>query len=547
MRTGLAWVLAASVCACGGSHRAVDAGDQGDAGEPCVPDGDEDSDGISDSAEGRAADRDTDGDGTADWRDDDSDGDTLPDLIEAGDADPCAPIDTDGDGAADFVDRDADDDGLSDRQEDRDGDGVLDPGESSPTEADTDGDGALDVFEWVAGTDPQSRSTLDDLYVMTPFGAAERGIDLTHAIELRPTDVLLQLGTTGALGGTIAERQALAVDTIDALALAIPGVAVGSASFQDFPVAPFGSGGDLPFALHQRITTDLGAAASSLDAWASASSGDPFDSGYEAIHQAMTGAGIDWGTGSVPPFDGLEGFDPAWGHGLLGGAGFREDATRVLIHLADAPPHEAIDYAGAVPGAHSRADAVDQLVAAGAKLVAITADPSLRADLEELARDTGSVVAPTAWGGAETLCGTGAGATPRPPDPTGLCPLVFDAGTGADAAAAIVDAIGAVVVGPMRVTCVAAGDPLGLPGFDTSAFVTRILPRSPAPPGAAIDGPAFINVYAGSLVGFDILVRNTFRQDGIEARWFRVILRVFGDEALLGERELFVVVPAVSI
>ncbi|HKY33244.1 MAG TPA: FG-GAP-like repeat-containing protein [Candidatus Polarisedimenticolia bacterium] len=55
--------------------------------------------------------------------------------------------DVDGDGASDLSDGDNDNDGLRDAEEDADGDGVLDPAETSPFDPDTDGDGIQDGTE----------------------------------------------------------------------------------------------------------------------------------------------------------------------------------------------------------------------------------------------------------------------------------------------------------------------------------------------------------------------------------------------------------------
>ena len=77
---------------------------------------------------------DTDGDGVLDFRDEDSDGDTIPDAVEAGPV-PNQPIDTDGDGASDF------------REQDSDGDSIPDNTEAGPdplVPVDTDGDGTPD-------------------------------------------------------------------------------------------------------------------------------------------------------------------------------------------------------------------------------------------------------------------------------------------------------------------------------------------------------------------------------------------------------------------
>ncbi len=120
--------------------------DRSDADGIGPPPPDYDGDTISDEDEGRAMNIDTDGDGTPDWQDDDSDGDTIPDALEAGDADPrTAPGDADGDGIPNFRDIDSDGNGILDAVESRDD---LD-GDTIPDFADLDDDGDLigDVIE----------------------------------------------------------------------------------------------------------------------------------------------------------------------------------------------------------------------------------------------------------------------------------------------------------------------------------------------------------------------------------------------------------------
>ena len=76
---------------------------------------------------------DTDGDGDPDFLDLDADGDGIPDVVEAGDADPSSdPIDTDGDGTPDYQDLDSDGDGLLDADE-------KGTGGADPTDTDQDG------------------------------------------------------------------------------------------------------------------------------------------------------------------------------------------------------------------------------------------------------------------------------------------------------------------------------------------------------------------------------------------------------------------------
>jgi hypothetical protein len=133
----------------------------GDGG--VVPGDDTDRDSITDVDEGARDETDTDGDGIPDFRDLDSDGDSIEDAIEAGDADPSTPpVDSDGDGTPDFRDLDSDDNGLLDADEgtgDADGDGIPDFADRDDdndllddareiivpdSPPDTDGDGMVD-------------------------------------------------------------------------------------------------------------------------------------------------------------------------------------------------------------------------------------------------------------------------------------------------------------------------------------------------------------------------------------------------------------------
>lgn len=97
---------------------------------------DSDGKGVADSIEAAALPIfDTDGDGQLDFRDLDSDADTVPDSLEAG-GNPSFPADSDGDGAPDYRESDSDGDGIGDRQEAGDIPGTL---------IDSDGDGIADL------------------------------------------------------------------------------------------------------------------------------------------------------------------------------------------------------------------------------------------------------------------------------------------------------------------------------------------------------------------------------------------------------------------
>src|SRR5690606_13452438 len=177
---------------------------------------------------------DTDNDGTPDFRDLDSDDDTIPDAIETnqdydmdGDGnyvdldsdDDCIPdqieargnppVDTDGDHRPDFIDRDSDDDGVPDATEDANCNGVQDGNESSATNSDSDGDGVSDLIEVAAGTDPNNaadnpQANGDFVFVepyMKPQSPTED--DLDFSTKLQAVDMYVILDRSGSMSNEI--------------------------------------------------------------------------------------------------------------------------------------------------------------------------------------------------------------------------------------------------------------------------------------------------------------------------------------------------------
>ena len=240
--------------------------------DPCVPSAfgtgcttDTDNDGEPDSQEGETTD--TDGDGTSDYLEPDnvdSDSDGFNDEIDPANLDPCIPSllapgctvdsdgdglpdsveaplgtdpnnpDTDGDGISDGVetggegsidpgdtdplDLDSDDDGLSDGVEDANQDGNVQAGETDPGDADSDNDGIGDGVESgvtsgvadpdgagpISGTDPGFVGDADPSTTTNPLDADTDGDGLDDGVEDANSDgqTLNTIGGTGGAAGS---------------------------------------------------------------------------------------------------------------------------------------------------------------------------------------------------------------------------------------------------------------------------------------------------------------------------------------------------------
>ncbi|MCC6554240.1 MAG: hypothetical protein IT372_14665 [Polyangiaceae bacterium] len=518
-------------------------------GTPDHLDLDSDGDTIADGHEGGA---DRNGNGTANFRDLDSDGDGIPDAVEAGDEDVATPPrDTDNDNVPDFLDTDSDNDFVPDAQEDPNGNGVVDPGESSPASADTDGDGTPDLVEVIAGSDPSDPTVTipeGDFYFVLPYQGpgAEGPLDFTTSV--READIFFSMDTTGSFGEEIAAIQAALDQTIvPGITAVIPDAAFGVGRFEDLPVSPFGLPGDRPFELLQPITTDVALIGGGLAALPPAAGGlDTPESGYEALFQ--------WASGTGMPDFGYPPFAPAG----IGGVGFRTDALPILVQITDARSHDAADYAALTSGAHSRDQALAALNAIGARVIGIDSlenvgtpdDP--RAQLEELAIATKAVIPPDV---ATGKCHTGVGGADRDPVLVGadlVCPVVFDVlpdGTGLGPL--IVDAVAQLAtLGVLDISTQQIGKTIGLkgehvtPGFTTADFLKAVTPVPPPPAGATIQGDVFVGVTPGSTVTFNVQGFNDFQPSTTVDQLFDADIHVLGDAVtLLDVRKVYIIVP----
>jgi hypothetical protein len=187
--------------------------------------------------------------------------------------------------------------------------------------------------------------------------------------------------------------------------------------------------------------------------------------------------------------------------------------------------------------------------AMGARFIGIISSGQDKDPLKSIARETGAMVSPRAWGPSQTQCRTGLNGALEPPELDGLCPLVFSMGSnGSGVDLQVVQGLSALVqFAEFDISGLAVGDPAAMPGVNTARFITAITPVPPAPPGSTISGDAFENVQPGQPVRFRVHARNTFVQGQREAQLFLVTIRVMGDGVtVLDQRDVFIVVPAAS-
>jgi hypothetical protein len=333
---------------------------------------DSDGDTILDTHEGPTSD--VDQDGMPDRVDLDSDNDGWTDAQEAGDTDLATlPIDTDGDGLQDFRDLDSDGDSLGD---------MVEPGCPMGSErllADTDADTFVDPAEVAYGSNPcDATSVIDDFYfVLPPGGPGDDAPLVFNNTQIDRADLAITMDTTGSMAGEIANLQASLSNTIiPGVNGVIPDAAFGVASFEDFPIAPFGDApsGDIPFRLGTRVTTNAATSQAAVNGLTTRSGVDFPESGMEALYQVATGAGTSWTGGSVPAFNPAQNNVPNVADGTIGGVGFRQDSLPIVVHVTDAISHTERDYAASAStiNAATTTQVQTALSSIGARIVTIS-------------------------------------------------------------------------------------------------------------------------------------------------------------------------------
>lgn len=552
---------------------------------PDFQDADSDNDTIADRDELMS---DPDMDGIPAFRDLDSDGDCRPDSGEAGDADYLTPpVDSDMDGRPDFLDLDSDNDGLSDQLEDLNCNGVVDMGETSPTNADTDGDGITDLIEVAAGTNPTDPASnphaSGDFVFLEPYNMPPSPPSdvLDFSTSITQADVFFVMDTTGSMGGEINNLKSSLATVISTLSADIPDMGFGVGGHDDFPNGTNGTPPDQPFyLLHRILTTHTAAGLASVQAGVNMltlhNGNDGPESQWEAAYQIATGAGVSVSSASVPPFNPATAppasIPAGESVGTIGGVGFRTGSLPIVVEITDIHGHNSESFPGdyyPFGGAAFRSTAMTAEAAIGIRHIALTVNSDAQTDQLVAVNASGATVPPDAWGPvgtrpggcALTQCCTGLSGAGQAPDGTGMCPLDFQiTSSGTGIGASVIKAIEVLTTyGTIDITATIANDPTNPGGVDAVvAFVDHLAadPTAPSPCASGLtaidtngDGilDTFQQVQPGTVVCFDVVPKmNTTIMSTDMPQIFRANITVVGDGiTTLSTRHVFFLVPPV--
>ena len=534
---------------------------------------DSDGDTISDGDEGLG---DPDHDGITSALDADSDGDGFSDAEEAGDAlVDTSPIDSDFDGVPDFLDLDADGDGLPDDKEAACGHLKLDG----------DGDGYIDLVEVLTGSDPCDAGDVPldhgvDFYFVLPYKGPEQSSPLRFVPRVQKTDVFFDIDTTSSMSGVISSLKSGLGAIIDSTRSRVSDSAFGVASFEDFPLSPFGSLGDEPFHLFSGITTDQATAQTAANALTLGGGGDLPEAGYEALFQVADGSGIVGAGGDFGPFN---------SGGRIGGARFRPGALPIIVHATDAAAHDSTPGTGnpAYPttfNAHDRNAALTALDKIGARVITIQNGSTAAAAtlLTEISEATHAAVpacsfktGATTWRcGVDMCCLPQATAATLDADNNPECVLRYQIqNDGTGLAAVTTDGIDAIIKYTKFDVRAQTRDDGDSTTPDTGAFLTQVEAKTPddtfkpplepefscnpVPKPAAFKGANYNNGFSGFAVGssstdrdgarlfFTVRARNTTIKEGGDPQVFKAFIDIVDEQTgvVLDTKDVVVIVP----
>lgn len=208
-----------------------------------------------------------------------------------------------------------------------------------------------------------------------------------------PVDVYFLVDTTGSFFDDLVNYKAQAAGIVNTLIGSGLDVHFGLGNYRDYPISPFGGGGDYAYVRNMDISapadSDLNGILDIVDAINALSAGGGADfeeSQLPAMFQAATGAGQDLSGAGFP------------GASIPAGqqASYRSDSLRILINWTDAEFHEPGDP-GTIPyPGPSFADTIAALNASDIKVIGIGAPttPTVLTHLQTVSAGTGTLAPP---------------------------------------------------------------------------------------------------------------------------------------------------------
>lgn len=395
-----------------------------------------------------------------------------------------------------------------------------------------------------------------DFFFVVPYKDAPspKSDTLKFSTTIKQADVAILMDSTASMSGSITNlKTALQTTLLAQLQAAIPNVGIAIVDHKDFPISPYGEGGDFPVKVLQRITTSLPSAQAAVNLLKASGGNDLPESQIPAMQHILTGGAVTWSGGSVPAYTA-----PA---GTWGGVDFRNGAVPVVVLITD------IDWHGEGHSPYNFATTTmaqlkQTFVAKSAKFVNVTSGDESQAN--ELSDASSSNVPSGAFGGvancAPNQCCTDVNGAGRAPNgPAGNCRLNFKHSGGNGVSAGVVKAIEAIAVGStFDVTAKPSNDPKNAKNVDATKFIKalRAMDEGDAaagcPKGTAKDTngdgikDTFVAVKVGTPVCFEVIPNeNTLVEPDLDPQFFNAFIDVIGVQGnvQLDRRAVLFLVP----
>lgn len=397
---------------------------------------------------------------------------------------------------------------------------------------DSDGDGFPDVADDCPGSPGAILSPDGTCYTDTntyffhelPYGGPAELDPLDIDVQVRTADVYFLMDTTGSMGGEIANLRASLTSgsyiagcgggIIGAIRCTIPDAWFGVGRYDDYPVARFGSAGDVVFRHLQNISSSVSAAQAAVNTMFANGGYDGPESQTQALWAVATGGGL--GSYLAP--------QTSCGAGTWGYPCFRDGTIPIVIHFTDAPMHNGpfgYNYNGSLP-AVSWADSVNALNASGVRVITVHSGGTYGLDdANALADATGSYSS------------------------SGSRYVLSIAADGSGLSTAVVDAVVDLANYNRMDISARAVDNLATP-VDETGFVDAISAVGWGPGSCTgSSGATFSQCLPGTNVDFTVSFRNDIVMPTMVPQVFDFFIEVLGDGTfVLAQIPVRIVVPA---